>query len=48
MKIKILIASFGFTKGEEYTATRHTGGFFANNGTLGKFISEDEAEEVAA
>lgn len=45
MKILINNASFGFEKGEEYPATKQDGGFFANNGTLGKFISDSDAKE---
>lgn len=44
MKILITNSSFGFEQGKEYTATIQDGGYFAMNGTLGKFISSDDAE----
>jgi hypothetical protein len=43
MKILITNGSFGFEQGSEYTATIQDGGYFANNGSLGKFISSDDA-----
>ena len=44
MKILIKVASFGFTKGEKYPATLQAGGFFASNGSVSKFISNEDAE----
>jgi hypothetical protein len=46
IKIKIINSSFGFKKGEIYDADKCKGGWFAKNTNLGKFISEENAEEV--
>ena len=46
MKILITQASFGFEKDKEYPATIQAGGYFANNGSLSKFISSDDAVTV--
>lgn len=43
MKILITQSSFGFEKDKEYPATIQKGGYFANNGTLGKFIQWNDA-----
>ena len=43
MKILITKSSFGFDKDKEYPATIQSGGYFASNGFLGKFIPASEA-----
>lgn len=46
MKVKILIASFGFDAGRIYEAVEHDAGYWVKNQHLGKLIPKHEAEVV--